>query len=98
MKVNDPNLGGIGSNGVGKSQESSAVGGATRVSSQKTEASSSDSVQLSSLSKQISSLSEESPEHAARLERLAAEVESGRYSVDPQEVAARMIDDSIKAK
>ncbi len=56
-----------------------------------------DRVQLSDLSEKLAAtLGPNSPERAARLERLAAEVQAGRYRVDPMAVSARIVDETLR--
>jgi len=57
----------------------------------------SDHVQLSDLTGRLSRmLGPEDPERAARLERLAAEVQSGRYRVDPLAVSRHLLDEALR--
>ena len=57
----------------------------------------SDQVQLSDLTTGLSRvLGMENPERAARLERLAAEVQSGRYRVDALAVSQRLVDEALR--
>ncbi len=52
-----------------------------------------DEVQLSNLALHLSA---DSPERAARIARITAEVQSGRYEVDAAEVSRRMIAGAIE--
>ena len=54
-----------------------------------------DRVSLSNLSRQIQLALEQSPERLERLERLALELEAGRYQVDAGKVASRIVDDML---
>jgi flagellar biosynthesis anti-sigma factor FlgM len=55
-----------------------------------------DQVQLSDLTERLAKLlGPESPDRAARLERLAAEVQSGRYHVDTLAVSRRLVDEAL---
>jgi len=57
----------------------------------------SDQVQLSDLTERLSrTLGVEDPARAARLERLAAEVQSGRYRVDALGVSRRLVDEALR--
>jgi anti-sigma28 factor (negative regulator of flagellin synthesis) len=50
---------------------------------------------ISSLAGYLRSLSRETPERAAYLEKLLAEVQSGRYSVDAHELSREIVDDAL---
>lgn len=50
---------------------------------------------ISSLAGYLRSLSPETPERAAHLEKLSAEVQSGRYSVDAHELSRKIVDDAL---
>jgi len=57
----------------------------------------SDQVQLSDLTGKLSGLlGAENPERAARLERLAAEVQSGGYRVDALAISRRLVDEALR--
>jgi flagellar biosynthesis anti-sigma factor FlgM len=55
-----------------------------------------DEVSLSDLGTKLRELDAESPERAARLEQLAAEVAAGRYRVDAMKVSERIIEDVLR--
>jgi len=56
-----------------------------------------DEVELSELTgKLCGRLGAEDPERAARLERLAAEVQSGRYRVDSLAVGKHLLDEALR--
>jgi anti-sigma28 factor (negative regulator of flagellin synthesis) len=50
---------------------------------------------LSDLAGRLRSLSSDTPERAAYLEKLSAEVEAGRYTVDAQALSRKIIDDAL---
>ena len=95
MKINDSNINGLASSGIGKAQETDAasrgrgktVGGAD---------SSTDRVELSSLSASLRAEDAESPERAALIEKLAADYAAARYNPDPLEVSKKIIADAIR--
>jgi anti-sigma28 factor (negative regulator of flagellin synthesis) len=51
---------------------------------------------LSDLAGRLRSLSPDTPERAAYLEKLSAEVEAGRYTVDAQALSRKIIDDALQ--
>ena len=55
-----------------------------------------DRVQLSGLAAALRTETSTTPEREAKIDRLAREVESGRYRVDSKSVARRMIDDAFQ--
>lgn len=55
-----------------------------------------DKVSLSGLGRAIAAAQEDSPERIAHLQKLRAEFETGRYTVDSTALVQRVIDDSIK--
>ena len=96
MKINDANVAGLTSSGIGKAQETEQ-GARTRQGRKEEGASSStDQVQLSGLSEALRVFQSESPERAAQVEKLSADVESGRYRVDAAAIGNNIINDSIK--
>jgi anti-sigma28 factor (negative regulator of flagellin synthesis) len=99
MKINDANVAGLGSQGIGKAPEAEQ-GARVRQGRIGDGASSStdnstDKVELSNLSEVLRTSESESPERAAHLERLSAEVTAGRYNVDSGEISKKLIQDSI---
>jgi hypothetical protein len=94
MKINDSNINGLASSGIGKTQETDAasksrgkgVGGADR---------SSDRVELSNLSASLRAEDAESPERAALIEKLSADYDAGRYNPDPIEVSKKIVADAL---
>ncbi len=95
MKINDANVAGLGSQGIAKTQDAEQ---AARVRQSKIgeQSSSTDKVQLSNLSETLRASEGESPERAAHLERLSADVQAGRYHVDSAALSKSIIQDSIK--
>lgn len=98
MKVNDPNLPGMQSTGVGRAQQTEIAAGRGKNVSSGNAAGGDDEVQLSRLSSQLRALSSESPERAAYLERLAEDVASRRYRPDALEVSRSIINDALQDK
>jgi anti-sigma28 factor (negative regulator of flagellin synthesis) len=98
MKVNDPNLSGtpptsLGGAGPDKTQETERLrrGGRTNRGDPAV-GDAPDRVSLSELGGQLRSLSVDSPERAARLEKLNADVRAGRYHADPLDVSRSLIE------
>lgn len=54
-----------------------------------------DQLHLSDLAGRLRSLSSDTPERAAYLENLSAEIEAGRYTVDAQALSRKIIDDAL---
>ena len=50
---------------------------------------------LSDLAGCLRSLSPDTPERAAYLQKLSAEIEAGRYTVDAQALSRKIIDDAL---
>jgi anti-sigma28 factor (negative regulator of flagellin synthesis) len=90
MRIHDPNLSGPAASRVGSSDPLRGDGRRKGVDSA---AGNGDEVQLSSLA---SALHAESSEGSARLERLALEVQSGRYQVDSLTLSRSIIDEALK--
>ena len=95
MKIDDPKLTGMTPSQVGGTQAPDSVSIRQKKNESAAE-NSRDQVALSDLSAKLRELDSDSPERAARLERLAAEVASGRYRVDAMEVSDRIIDDAVE--
>lgn len=94
MKINDSNINGLASPGIGKAQEADAAsrGRGKNVNGSD---STSDRVELSNLSASIRAEDAESPERAAHIEKLAADYEAGRYNPDPLEVSKKIVADAL---
>ncbi|HUS07237.1 MAG TPA: flagellar biosynthesis anti-sigma factor FlgM [Bryobacteraceae bacterium] len=97
MKINDPNLNGLASPGVGKPQEQDASARSRSKGLESGSASGEDHVQLSTLGSQLRAEDSESPERAAYLEKLQAQVEDGSYQADVDQLSKRIIDEATKA-
>jgi flagellar biosynthesis anti-sigma factor FlgM len=93
MKVNDPKLANLTSTQVGSTDRVDSA--AERQKRVESGAGSGDQVSLSSLTAKLRELDVDSPERAARLERLGADVASGRYQVDSAELSREIVSDSI---
>lgn len=94
MKINDSNIPGLGPNGVGNT---GGVGEGLQQPKGAGQASNSvDQVSLSGLSAAISAAQSDSPDRAAYLERLSADVEAGRYKVDAGALAKDIVQDAMK--
>ena len=96
MKINDANVAGLGSQGIEKSKDAEQGARVRQGRTGDGSSSSADKVQLSSLGETLRASESESPERAAHLERLSAEVQAGRYHVDSAELSKSIIQDSIK--
>lgn len=97
MRVNDPQSSPVGSTGVGRAQQNTAVGPGSQVSNSSS-ADSSDRVQFSSLSQQLNALAEGSSEREAKLEALRAAVANGSYQADAFEISGKMIDEALRER
>jgi len=100
MKVNDPNLAGgsagqIGGTGLDRARQTELHrrDGAARDSSAKD---SPDRVALSQMSARLRTLSAESPKRVALLERLSAEVATGRYRPDANAVSRSLVEETLR--
>ena len=101
MKIGDSNPtslppGTIGGPGLEKSQQAeqlrrSGGSGGTDAALGK----SPDQVALSDLGGRLRGLSLDSPERTARMEKLSAEVQAGRYQVDAKELSHRLISEAM---
>ena len=96
MKINDSNVAGLGSQGIGKAQETEQGARVRQGRTGDGASSSTDQVQLSNLSETLRASESESPERAAHLERLSADVQAGRYHVDSAKLSKSIVQDSIK--
>ncbi len=95
MKVNDPNINGAVSSGVGRSQQVENTG-RTRAAGVYGSDAGSDRVELSNLSASLRAEDAESPERAAYVAKLKAEYDSGNYNPDSLEVSKRIVADAIQ--
>jgi anti-sigma28 factor (negative regulator of flagellin synthesis) len=96
MKIQDPNVSGLSTGGVGKAAELEGSRQAKRA--EQAQSQSGDSVALSGLSAALAAAQSESPERAAQLEKLSLEVESGRYKVDAKQLARAVIKDAFQGE
>jgi anti-sigma28 factor (negative regulator of flagellin synthesis) len=97
MKVNDsntPNLGNLNSTGIGKAAELEAAGKARDKQASTAFGPESDRVSLSNLSGTLRAALSESPDRAAQLEKLSADVATGRYNVDSGAVSKDIVNDA----
>ncbi len=96
MKIQDAYLTGAAASELTRAQQTQATPPASTEESRKPPAAASDSVGLSDLSLRLLEVARgQSPEHVARLERLAAEIRTGRYRVDPLELSRRLVEDAL---
>jgi flagellar biosynthesis anti-sigma factor FlgM len=94
MKVNDSNLGGLGSLGANSVQQPQQTTSAAAGVQKQGAAGSSDDVHLSELVRSLRSLAANSPERQARLEQIARSYANGTYQVDAKATASKIIDDA----
>jgi hypothetical protein len=99
MNVNDPNLSGLSNAGLGGA---SGASGARPVDNQKSTSGagrradrSTDLVQLSDLSRQLRASDLDSPERLAQLDKVRADVQSGRYQPDPVTIAQAVVRNAL---
>ncbi len=96
MKIQDAYLTGAAASELTRAQQTQAVTPVPTEAARKPPASASDSVGLSALSVRLLEVARgQSPEQVARLERLAAEIRTGRYRVDPLELSRRLIEEAM---
>jgi anti-sigma28 factor (negative regulator of flagellin synthesis) len=90
MRVENGNIGGVA--GSGSFDSISSIGGEARGHSVETEDSSSDSVKLSGASGLIALAKNlNSSDRQSRIDALAAQVSSGNYQVNPEEVTRAVL-------
>ena len=102
MRIDDPNAKGLPPGGTiqgptQSNQTSRAARSNPYAGQQETSGVAGDQIELSSLAGKLSELQTDSPERAKRLEKLALEVQSGRYQVDSAELSRRIVDDAIQS-
>ncbi len=102
MRIDDANLKNIASppakgKEASRVQNDLVVSGYGKVRDASTDASSgaTDTFTLSSLSSAINAQSEDSPERSAKLEKLAKDVDAGRYKPDVQATTKKLIEDAL---
>ncbi len=99
MKVNDSqtaNLANVGASGVGKASETESLNRAQGTQPVGSGGAETDRVSLSNLSGTLRAAMAGSPEREARLEKLSAEVQSGRYHVDSATLSKDIITDAFQ--
>lgn len=94
MQVNDPNLQRITVGTSGAEQTQGTTNASKTTKDIATDAGGSDAVELSSFAKHISDLQEGSPAREARVAELREQVQSGKYEIDAESVARKMIDEA----
>jgi len=94
MKINQNNVGSAANPAASTDKLSKSAQAAESASA---EFGSTDQVQLSSLSNQLSLLSSHSSQREARLQRLIADFESGRYNPDPSQITQGILNDALSA-
>jgi len=100
MKINHPNttnLSNLGSSGIGKSAETEALAKAKERQATAGSAASTDpdNVSLSNLSGSVRASLSDSPERAARLEQLSAQVAAGTYHVDSATLSKDIVNETL---
>jgi anti-sigma28 factor (negative regulator of flagellin synthesis) len=89
MKINDPTSAGLSAT---KLSQSLGVGTAARNGrAGSVQGDNEDHVRLSNLASVVQSLSGDSPDRAARVERLAMQVQSGQYQVDSMALSSKIV-------
>ena len=99
MKVNDPNLqglGALGSAGVSKPSQTSRTAGSGGPVSPSGDGR--DGVELSGLAQALRSLDVDSPERQAKVDALAKTYAQGNYQVDADTTAGGIIQDALDHK
>jgi anti-sigma28 factor (negative regulator of flagellin synthesis) len=94
MKINDANVGGLGSSGIQKTQEAEHSAKGRQLKPAEAQSGSTDRVQLSQLSESVRASDSGSPERAARLQALTDSVQAGRYHVDSTVLSKNIIKDA----
>jgi flagellar biosynthesis anti-sigma factor FlgM len=89
MKINDPTAGALSATKL--SQSLGVASGARNMRSGSARGDGDDHVQLSNLASVVQSLSSESPDRAARVQRLAMQVQSGQYQVDSMALSSSIV-------
>lgn len=96
MKIDQRSLDPAAASQLGKAQETPGVTPGDGRSAAERAKAEGDRVQLSDLSGRLLAMaSAETPERAARIDRLAGEVRGGQYQVDAAEVSRRIIDEAV---
>ncbi|MCS7314085.1 MAG: flagellar biosynthesis anti-sigma factor FlgM [Bryobacterales bacterium] len=97
LKIHDAYLPSTGASQLQQTGQTGAVGPARTEAERQHRQTTTDSVGLSELSVRLLDRARvEPPERTARIERLTLEVRSGRYQVDPLELARRIIHEGLE--
>ncbi len=96
MRINDSNSSGISSSELARAQQAEQAGVGGKARGVEGRGAGRDSVQLSELADELRRLAADGREREAHLERLAAEVGSGRYRVEATKVSRRLVADAVK--
>jgi hypothetical protein len=96
MKISDSNQ--LGATGLGRSKQAEALAGYGAGSAERREKAGGDQVELSGLAGRLSEvLRAESPDLAARLERLSLAVAAGTYRPAAADVGRSMVQEALAA-
>jgi negative regulator of flagellin synthesis FlgM len=96
MQINDANLHRTSQSTTSRTDQSQGVDQAKKTSSKNTaDSNSSDVAELSSFAQIINELGDGSASREARVEELRKLVESGRYEVDSQALAKKIVNDEF---
>jgi len=98
MQVNDPNLHGLSSQATQGTERAQNHTENARSQNATKSGIGSDSVEISSFAQQVNDLREGSSAREARVEELRNLVQSGRYEVDGNAVASRIVDELLGEK
>ncbi|MGC8791967.1 MAG: flagellar biosynthesis anti-sigma factor FlgM [Bryobacteraceae bacterium] len=97
MKIHDAYLPGPGPSQLKQAEQAAPAAPDRSEIGRKTTPAAGDTVGLSELSARLLELARiESPERAARIEKLTQQVRSGRYQVDALAVSRRIIEEAIQ--
>jgi flagellar biosynthesis anti-sigma factor FlgM len=95
MRIDDTGTSGIGSSGLGRTQQPAEITSRTDASAARSiRSGSGDEVSLSSLAGRIHAADQNSPEHEARIASLSAAFLNGSYDPDPGAIADGIIDEA----
>lgn len=99
MKIHDPYLAGASASQLNQTQQPANVTPAQAERQPKPAEAAHDTVGISELSTRLLELARiESPERIAHLQRLAADIRSGRYQVDPLVLSRRIVDAALQGE
>lgn len=88
MRIDNRNPIGISASQLGRTPAAGAPAGPAGPAGE-------NQIHLSNLAGCLRSLSSDTPERAAYLEKLSAEIEAGRYTVDAGALSRKIIDDAL---